>query len=146
MGLLRPSILALAASLVLSPAPLGAQAVVDSLPIAFGPCHTLVVDGQTIYVGGSFEGMGLASGGTGAVDATGGAVVPGFPKVAGDVYAIVPDGNGGWFLGGAFMALGGVARSNLAHVASDFTVSSWAPEPNGSVFGLTLAAELQVRP
>jgi hypothetical protein len=41
------------------------------------------------------------------------------PRVAGTVYAVAPDGSGGWYVGGSFTHVGGTPRSNLAHVFAD---------------------------
>ena len=47
-----------------------------------------------------------------------------FPTVNGTISTIVPDGSGGWYIGGYFSAVGSVAVSNLAHVKSDNTVDA----------------------
>lgn len=43
------------------------------------------------------------------------------------MYTSVADGNGGWFIGGDFTAVGGLPRSSLAHILRDGSVSAWAP-------------------
>jgi Tol biopolymer transport system component len=46
-----------------------------------------------------------------------------FPSVSGGrVDAIITDGHGGWFIGGAFSHVGGILCSRLAHVLSSFRV------------------------
>lgn len=40
-------------------------------------------------------------------------------QVEGVVRAVVSDGRGGWYIGGLFSAVGGVARQNLAHINPD---------------------------
>src|SRR6185503_15272958 len=42
-----------------------------------------------------------------------------FPAVEGTVNAALSDGTGGWYLGGEFESVGGVARHNLAHLRAD---------------------------
>jgi hypothetical protein len=61
-----------------------------------------------------------------------------FPRVSGSaVYAIVDDGHGGWFVGGEFSSIGGVACRNLAHVSPDRSVDrGWCPRPDGTVRAL----------
>ena len=61
-----------------------------------------------------------------------------FPQVTGSaVYAIAGDWAGGWFVGGAFSSVGGVACRNLVHVSSNRTVDrSWCPRPDGTVRAL----------
>jgi hypothetical protein len=65
-----------------------------------------------------------------------------FPRVSGTaVYAIVDDGHGGWFVGGKFATIGGVACRNLAHVRSDRSVDrGWCPRPDGTVRALARSA------
>jgi hypothetical protein len=70
------------------------------------------------------------------IDATSG-LVPGlFAKVVGSINAVVSDGAGGWFIGGSFTSVGGVARSNLAHILADNTVSDWNPGASFAVYAL----------
>jgi hypothetical protein len=41
------------------------------------------------------------------------------PAARPQVRAVVPDGSGGWFIGGDFNYVGGVPRNHLAHVRAD---------------------------
>jgi hypothetical protein len=61
-----------------------------------------------------------------------------FPRVSGSaVHAIADDGHGGWFVGGEFASIGGVACRNLAHVRPDRSVDrDWCPRPDGAVRAL----------
>jgi hypothetical protein len=47
--------------------------------------------------------------------------------VDGRVLAGVSDGAGGWFIGGDFRSVGGIQRSNLAHVLADKSIGPWDP-------------------
>jgi len=76
--------------------------------------------------------VGENSGGFVPVDARTGEALRPFPKVAGSVYAIVPDGAGGWYIGGEFTAIGGKHRSCLAQIRADGSVSDWNPSVTGS--------------
>jgi hypothetical protein len=52
-------------------------------------------------------------------------------------YAAVPDGAGGWYIGGHFTAVAGVDRQNLAHILSTGALdSNWNPGANDTVFAL----------
>jgi hypothetical protein len=73
------------------------------------------------------------------IDAATGLPVAGFPAVDGCVYAAVSDGAGGWFVGGSFQTIGGVPRSNLAHVLSDMSFAPWNPQPNTTVLAIALS-------
>ena len=52
-----------------------------------------------------------------SLDGAGARTSPEFPRVdGGAITAIVPDGTGGWFLGGSFTRVSNVPMANLAHV------------------------------
>ncbi len=38
------------------------------------------------------------------------------PLINGVVKAVVPDGSGGWFIGGTFTSIGSAAITNVAHL------------------------------
>lgn len=101
--------------------------------------------GDTLYVAGNFTGIGYRDGygnsvlsSFAAVEATGGTVIEGWPRVTGTVFALASDGAGGWYLGGKFTSVGGVARANLAHVLADRSVSAWDPGASDTVATLVL--------
>jgi trimeric autotransporter adhesin len=98
-----------------------------------GPVYAIAVNSNTVYVGGLFSYVGPNTGGAGVVDTANAAAKPGFPLVSGSVYSAAPDGNGGWYIGGNFWAVGGIVRSNLAHILSNNAVDpAWNPTLNGS--------------
>src|SRR5207253_5696719 len=74
---------------------------------------------------------------------------PGWPDVtyveAGvglEARVVVPDGDGGWYVGGSFGELGGLARANLAHIRADKTVDeAWSPSVNGTVTTMALSKD-----
>ena len=82
----------------------------------------------TLYMGGTFTLAGNRTGTGVPLDSTAGIPIPGFPVVDGYVYAAVPDGSGGWYLGGNFANVGGQPLSRLAHLSSNTSVdTSWNP-------------------
>jgi hypothetical protein len=103
-----------------------------------GPVTCVARYGNTIYLGGRFSSVGPCTGGGVPTDARTGAPRPSFPRVAGYVFAVLPDGAGGWFIGGAFSGVEGVPRANLAHVLANGTVDDWAPDANDKVEALAL--------
>src|SRR5205823_3915915 len=119
---------------LLCPATAGAETLPTTLdralpvigrPGATAAVHALATSGNTVYVGGEFSYVGPRSDGPLVrLDADGHAD-PSFPQVAGDpwqpatVRAIESDGAGGWFVGGRFSTVGGVALRNLAHIRAD---------------------------
>lgn len=88
--------------------------------------------GNTLYIAGSFRSVGETTGGFVPVDTQAGELIRPFPKVAGSVRAMIPDGAGGWYIGGEFSGVGGKARSCLAQVRADGTVADWNPSITGS--------------
>ena len=119
-GIARPALGAslLAGAWPLSPSPpqltlwttraARSQSVDPNFWVANGPVTSVVRDGSTIYIGGNFNRVGPATGGGVPLDASTAAPLGNFPKVAGVVRAIVPDGSGGWYLGGSFTSVGGL--------------------------------------
>src|SRR5262245_61524311 len=99
-----------------------AQAILPNYVVTNGQVFAEALSGGTLYFGGLFSRIGPASGGGVPVDAADGVARAGYPKVAGVVRAVVPDGAGGWFVGGAFSAVGGVPRANLARILADHSV------------------------
>lgn len=95
----------------------------------------------TLRIGGSITNAGAPTGAAAFVDtSTGAALAPHF-DVQGTVLAVAPDGAGGWYLGGAFSAVHGHARTNLARVGPDGMPTSWNPAPNDTVHALALAGD-----
>jgi len=101
-----------------------------------GTVAAIARSGNTIYVGGFFTTVGPNTGGGSVLDRRTGDPVSGFPRVTGVVDAATEDGAGGWFIGGSFVAVGGLPRSNLAHVFADGSVAEWAPNTDGEVLAL----------
>ena len=105
-----------------------------------GPVDSLLVSGHTLYVGGKFTQVAPRSGPLLAVSASSGRRIPAFPSAAdGTVRTLLGDGRGGWFVGGTFDALGGVACRYLAHVTAAMAVDRhFCPRPNDYVLALAL--------
>lgn len=115
----------------------------DDFWVTDGPVLSLLEHNNTLYVGGNFVNVGPNTGK--------GAVLPNFsavpdatwPKLQATVYAAVPDGSGGWFVGGdSFNANeadpnGGIGRYLLTHLKSDKTLDAgFDPQPSGQVYTL----------
>jgi hypothetical protein len=102
--------------------------------------RSIVATNGVVYLGGDFHYVGPNTGSAAWVDAESGRADRHFPRLAGDVRVAIPDGAGGWFVGGSFDSVAGVARTNLAHLLEDFRLDgAWAPNPNGPVQALALA-------
>ena len=130
-----------AALLIIGPA---AQASVHSRPsrtyVTNRPVYTVASTEKAIYIGGSFTEVGPRTGpGVGIDSSTGKS--RGFAQVdGGRVYAVAPDGAGGYYVGGLFTHVGGLARHNLAHIRADGTVDpSFKANPNNEVEALAVS-------
>ena len=124
--------------------PQGAFAIIDiatgtATPsiTAFGGVNCIEQDASNIYLGGNFQNGGYWTG-TGALLNTGNDL-PDFnaPLInGGQVFTSIPDGSGGWFVGGNFSIQG---LSNLVHILSNNSIDiSFAPNPNSQVSALYL--------
>lgn len=107
-------------------------------PESGGTVSGIAQSGHTIYVGGYFSSVQSVVGGGVPVDPNTGGRVSDFPPVAGFVYAAIPDGADGWFVGGEFTGVGGKPRRNLAHVLAHGVVADWTPDADGIVQSLLI--------
>ncbi|MBI5772506.1 MAG: hypothetical protein HZA89_02040 [Verrucomicrobia bacterium] len=115
----------LASSLFLSAA--FGQLPLQSVPrgdfmIPNGQVSAIVEQGGVVYIGGAFTEVGTNTGHAAIIYATNGSPLPNFPRFVGDVNTAIPDGNGGWFVGGNFIVVDGVSKSRLAHILPDRTL------------------------
>src|SRR5215216_3807644 len=106
-----------------------------------GEVKAIAVSGSTAYLGGNFSRIAPYTGSSALFDAATGDVKKPWPEVNGVVNDVVPDGNQGWYLGGDFKSVGGVPRTDLAHVLRDGTLDpAFAPTTNGEVRALAVGA------
>ncbi len=108
-----------------------------------GYVEAAVVNNGVVYIGGGFQYLvpDLPTAGF-VVDINFGGRPLAYPEVDGFIYAVAPDGVGGWFIGGDFDAVARVPVLNLAHIRSDMTVDQdWTPKPNGGVNGLAVSGD-----
>jgi hypothetical protein len=67
-------------------------------------------------------------------------------RVNNPIRAAIPDGNGGWYVGGGFIHVNGQVRKRLAHIRSDGTLDpDWQPEANGNGVSVTSLARIGSR-
>lgn len=118
----------LAGTCLVTALPASGQTLREDLWAANGQVRSIIQTPDAIYLGGLFTQVGPVTGSAVAVDLTTGATLAPFPKVSGTVNAAVPDGNGGWYIGGSFTAVGGQPRYGLAQVDSGGALSPWGPE------------------
>jgi trimeric autotransporter adhesin len=115
-----------------------AQIVDPNLWMTDTSVQAAVLDGNTLYIAGGFSRLMPYTGSLVAIDSNSGTRRGGWPSVVGDVDAIVPDGEGGWFVGGNFTSIAGVSRTRVAHVRADGTLDAWNPVANGAVSALAV--------
>ena len=99
---------------------------------ANGDVYSMARSGNTLYIAGSFRSVGENAGGLVRVDGRTGEALRPYPKVAGYVNVMVPDGSGGWYIGGQFTGVAGVPRACLAQIRADGSLTDWNPRVTGS--------------
>jgi trimeric autotransporter adhesin len=111
--------------------------------VANGSVTDVAWSGHTLYIGGDFSRVGPPTGPFAILNGTSGAQEGSGPIVAGgeaNVETIIPDGHGGWYIGGNFTSVGGAPIRNLAHITSTDTLDAGvAPNPNQTVHALALS-------
>jgi trimeric autotransporter adhesin len=129
-----------------------ASAVVGQTPlgsawVTTGHVHAIARLGSRAYLGGDFSFVGPLTGAGALLDESkvgyAGAspsLQPGFPVVDGPIDAVVPDGSGGFYIGGQFAHVGAATQHNLAHVlANNKLDTAFKPSLTGSVSALALS-------
>jgi hypothetical protein len=107
---------------------------------ALSDVNSTVTDGEYTYIGGNFTELVKYTGRGAILNATDGKRDATFPVVDASVmYVIVPDGSGGWYVGGSFTSVEGKSRTNLARINADGTVHDWNPAPNGIVRSIAIS-------
>src|SRR5262245_37145002 len=82
--------------------------------------------GDVVYIGGFFNQIEPFTGAAVPLDPAGHPQAS-FSKIASDglVNVVIPDGTGGWFVGGNFFSVGGgLEHHSLAHLLADGSVDS----------------------
>ncbi|MGI9089165.1 MAG: beta strand repeat-containing protein [Chthoniobacterales bacterium] len=122
----------------------------DPTVVTNGPVQAVVRAGDTIYIGGHFDRVGPRTG-PGVEVGLDGSRDPGLPEISGagpsslvgsggGLSAVAADGFGGWYIGGLFTHVGGVPRTNLAHILADHSVDpSFHPDVNDAVHVIALS-------
>jgi beta-propeller uncharacterized protein DUF5122 len=111
----------------------------DETWVANGDVNSVFRAGSHVYLGGSFDQVGPSTGSGVPLDPMTGARPATFPKVNGPVYVTVPDGGGGWYIGGDFTRVGDKSRHNAARIMADGTVGAWNPNVDLAVRAIVLA-------
>ncbi len=109
-----------------------------------GTVYSLLATNGVVYVGGSFTYAAPSGRKVTALDAYTSEADAEFPAIFGSsINVILEDGKGGWYIGGNFSSVGGLALTNLAHILSDNTVDpAFHPHPDNTVRALVLAGDI----
>ncbi len=99
-----------------------AQELIERRISPSGQIFDIERKGTTLYVGGLIDMAGYLTGGLTYLPQADTMPDLVFPWVDGNIYCIIPDGQGGWFVGGDFDRIGIVIRNNIARILPDFTV------------------------
>jgi hypothetical protein len=103
---------------------LNAQTLVKNMSSANGNVYAVYKKGSSYYIGGDFNYVGLNTGYGAFTSISNDYPNMSFPQFNGQVYALIPDGNGGWYAGGYFTTVGGISKSYLAHIKANNTVDN----------------------
>jgi hypothetical protein len=106
-----------------------------------GDVQSIVEDtiNHKVYIGGGFNYIFKQDEPNGTqIDLNTGIPDYHFANPINNLYDVVADGQGGWFVAGPFSSIGGVARSYLAQIDSTGNVTSWNPNPNATVYDIEL--------
>lgn len=122
---------------------LAAQSVADWW-IPDGPVYAITKDEAQgiVYIGGTFTHIAPNVEKGALLDATTAQVNLAFPQPNNAVNACTPDGNGGWYIGGGFTQVGGVARNYLARINADGSLHPWDPNPNGTISDIEVMGDM----
>lgn len=70
-------------------------------------------------------------------------VDPNFASVNGNVYTVVSDDAGGWFIGGDFTNVGGLPRNRIAHILASGAIDTlWNPNASHTVYVLAKSGDV----
>jgi trimeric autotransporter adhesin len=110
-----------------------AQSPVTRFPFFNSPVTAFAQSGNTLYVAGDFTMAGPNTTYGTNVQLTTSKPNMAFARPNGYVKTVLPDGAGGWYIGGSFSKVGDQVRNNVARLNSDGTVHPWNPDPNAVV-------------
>ncbi len=98
-----------------------------------GTINTVLAVSNTVYLGGEFSYLGPRTGPAALFDMASGLPLGSPPEMDGTVRAVIPDGSGGWFIGGDFTVLGSEAIYHVARLKSDLSLdTTWDAQLNGA--------------
>jgi hypothetical protein len=111
-----------------------------NFPVVLGWVNAITATSDSVYAGGYFSLVGPRTGSGAAINPATGAIIPGFPELAGGiVYTAISDGSGGWYAGGSFSYAAGLAKGRLVHIYANGSLDPvFNPNTAGTVTALLL--------
>jgi hypothetical protein len=111
-----------------------------------GAVSVIVPHGDVTYIGGNFDELAAITGAFARLDSTTARrIAPLAETRHGEVRTSVPDGNGGFYIGGTFTSVGGESRARIAHILADGSVdpnfNPGVPGQNNAVNALALSGD-----
>ena len=85
--------------------------------------NSLELDGNNLYIGGNFTNIGKYIGNAFLLNTSNNQVQEFIDKINGIVWTAIPDGNGGWYIGGDFNSVGNCNVGKLAHILANGRVN-----------------------
>ena len=114
------------------------QTVQSTFPNANNYVFALASSGTTVFLGGNFTFLSPYTGNGIAVNTTTGNSINTFPTISAPSSGIttaVPDGSGGFYIGGLFTEINGTPRTYIARLNSDGSLNAWNPTLDATVGG-----------
>jgi len=121
-----------------------AQNVQENLWMPNGTVHATALSpsGDTLYIGGEFWYVGPHTGNNALLSTDSDTSDISWPKVNGSINSVMPDGSGGWFVGGKFTQADNIQCNNLVHIKNDNSIDkNFLPVVNSIVYGIYLSGK-----
>jgi hypothetical protein len=137
----KKSVLWLLLSFILTAIYIGAsaQSYDKRWDVVNGYVNLVASDSDYTYVAGNFGYAGKYCRGGTTLNLSSASINYGWPIIEGTVYDVLPDGTGGWYIGGEFKKVGGYTINNIAHLKADKTLDlNWKPEANRMVLTMKI--------
>jgi hypothetical protein len=103
-----------------------------------GNVYKIVQSGNKVFIAGDFDYIGPDNPHGNAVNINTGLADSNFQNPNDIVRVCIPDGAGGWYIGGDFTTIGNQPRYHIARINADGSLNPWDPNSNNSVYSLTL--------
>jgi len=116
------------------------------LPNTNGNVRCMARSENILYIGGEFTRINVVAHGA-ALDPATGKTPAGVsaPRINGTILVAVPDGSGGYYIGGGFTDIEGETRNNIARINSDGSLHDWDPNANGTVYAIAVNGGIRMQ-